>query len=658
MRRRIWMLCALFAFALGVRMAYLYELRETPLFGVLIGDAHEYDVWAQSIAAGRWLGQDVFYHAPLYPCLLGLVFLVGGHHVFAMRLVQVVWGAASCVLLALAGERFFDRRTGLAAGCLLALCPAAVFFDGLIQKSSLDVLLVTALLWSMAVVFTRPRWPGAALAGVAAALLSFNRENARVVIPIVAAWLLLRRWPRGAAIFLAAVAAVLLPVALHNYATGGEFFVTTSQAGPNFYIGNHAGASGLYESLLPGRGNQKYEPEDARRLAESAAGRPLSPGDVSRYWIDRTLADIRQDPAGWLRLLGRKVLLSINASEVPDTESIAAYAEESSVLKALAWMDFGVLLPLAALGIWLERVRWRVLWPLWAIGAALVLSMAAFFVFARYRHPAIPIVALFAAVPVAQAAALWRGRTAAWAPALALAVAVAIVCRLPLDTGSDDTFLNLGRQLVADGRAAEAQPLLQRAVAQSPSDARGVYMLGVAFERAGDRTSALQQFRRAAELDPHDGHAQGSLALALVESGQAAAALEHFAASVRLAPADAALRANYGAALLETGNVAAAVPVLREASRLAPDNASTHASLGFALAQTGDDRQAIAELERAIALKPDFVDAQYALARLYVQNGRRTDAAALLQRALAAARASGRADAAAAIQSVLTQLGG
>jgi Flp pilus assembly protein TadD len=658
MPRRHWSaFVALFAFALAVRLAYLFELRGSPLVSVLIGDGHEYDAWAQSIAAGRWLRQDVFYHAPLYPCLLALVFLVGGH-VFAMRLVQVVWGAASCVLLALAGERFFDRRTGLAAGCVLAVCPAAIFFDGLIQKSSLDVFLVTALLWTMGIVFRRPRWPAAALAGAAAALLSINRENARVVIPIVAAWLLLRRWPRGAAVFLTAVVAVLLPVVVHNYATGGELFVSTSQAGPNFYIGNHAGASGLYESLLPGRGNQKHEPEDARQLAESAAGRPLSPGAISRYWMDRALADIRQDPAGWLRLLGRKLLLSINAAEVPDTESIAAYAEESSVLKVFAWIDFGVLLPLAAFGIWLERKRWRELWPLLAAGAALLLSMAAFFVFARYRHPATPIVALFAAVPLARVATLWRGPAAAWVPGLGLAIVVAAVCRLPLDTGSDDTFLNVGRQLVADGRPGEAIPLLQRAAARSPSDARGAFMLGVAFERVGDKASALQQFQRAADLDPSDGRAQGSLALALVESGQAAVSLDHFAASVRLAPADAALRANYGVALLQTGNAAAAVPVLREASRLAPGNASTHASLGFALAQSGDDPQAIAELERAIALKPDFVDAQYALARLYVQNGRRTDAAALLQRALAAARASGRADAAAAIESVLAQLGG
>ena len=32
-----------------------------------MGDSHAYDAWAQRIAAGDWVGGDVFYQAPLYP---------------------------------------------------------------------------------------------------------------------------------------------------------------------------------------------------------------------------------------------------------------------------------------------------------------------------------------------------------------------------------------------------------------------------------------------------------------------------------------------------------------------------------------------------------------------------------------------------------------
>ena len=33
----------------------------------MMGDAQSYHAWAQEIAAGNWIGDDVFYQAPLYP---------------------------------------------------------------------------------------------------------------------------------------------------------------------------------------------------------------------------------------------------------------------------------------------------------------------------------------------------------------------------------------------------------------------------------------------------------------------------------------------------------------------------------------------------------------------------------------------------------------
>jgi hypothetical protein len=45
-----------------------------------------------------------------------------------------------------AGRRFFSDRVGRVAAVLLAIYPWAIFSDGLIQKSSLDALLVTSML--------------------------------------------------------------------------------------------------------------------------------------------------------------------------------------------------------------------------------------------------------------------------------------------------------------------------------------------------------------------------------------------------------------------------------------------------------------------------------------------------------------------------------
>lgn len=60
-------LIAVFATALVVRLIYLWQIRDSVYLSVLIGDARVYDAWARQIAAGDWLGSDVFYQAPLYP---------------------------------------------------------------------------------------------------------------------------------------------------------------------------------------------------------------------------------------------------------------------------------------------------------------------------------------------------------------------------------------------------------------------------------------------------------------------------------------------------------------------------------------------------------------------------------------------------------------
>jgi hypothetical protein len=86
----------------------------------------------------------------------------------------------------------------------------------------------------------------------------------------------------AAALVLAGLAVVLLPVALRNYAVGGGFHLTTSQLGTNLFIGNNPAADGSYVSLRPGRGSPEYERADATALAVQATGRSLTAGEVSR----------------------------------------------------------------------------------------------------------------------------------------------------------------------------------------------------------------------------------------------------------------------------------------------------------------------------------------------------------------------------------------
>src|SRR5688572_5682605 len=321
-----------------------------------MGDANGYEQWARRLSGGDWIGSDVFYQAPLYPYFLGVLYAIFGHDLLVVRIVQAVIGSASCVLLGLAGARLFSTRVGFIAGLALALWAPAIFFDGLLQKSVLDMFFVCLGLWLISRIVHPPEGghhPEWLALGAAMGCLALTRENALIFILVILVWAWFRAERKMAiAGFVVGLAIVLAPVVIRNYAIDGGFYLTTSQFGSNLYIGNNPQADGTYAAIRFGRGAPEFERTDAREVAEAAVGRSLSPSEVSSYWTERALAFITSQPLAWLKLTGRKMLLLVNRDEMLDTESQESYAEWSTPLRLLGWFSrFGVLVPLAVLGV-------------------------------------------------------------------------------------------------------------------------------------------------------------------------------------------------------------------------------------------------------------------------------------------------------------------
>jgi len=612
-------LAAVALVALALRLAFLAQLNGSPLLSGLMGDSRQYDAWALQIAGGQWLGKEVFYQTPLYPYCLGIIFRLAGHSLELVRGVQAVLGAASCVLLGLAGHLFFSRRVGIIAAMLLAIYPPAIFFDGLIQKSSLDIFLITLMLSLLATFTARRQWAWLAAVSVVAALLTLNRENARVLYLVMGGWLWFgfrdvpapRRLMWCAVVALAALA-VLVPVGVRNFVVGGEFLTSTSQLGPNFYIGNNPTASGSYEPLVPERGDAVYEREDATRIASAAAGRALRPGEVSNYWLGRAFDYIRSQPLHWLALLAKKAFYTLNAAELPDTESIEAYADYSGLLRGLLWLNFGVILPLAAFGVWVYRAEWRRLLILYGVFAGLAGAVALFFVVARYRHPIVPVVLLFSAAGLSGLAGL-RGRRG-WLTGLAWAGVVAVISNIPIHVVHDQTYLNMGTLLLQKGIAADAIPVLTRAISIDPSHAEPYFRLGQAYQEVGDARAAIDAMTTAIRLNPERGDAHNALGILLRGQNRASDALAQFREATRYAPDSVEAHSNLGLALTEAGQLDEAIVEHRRAVALAPQSASPHNNLAVALQQSGDVTQAITEYRRALEIQPDSMEAHGNLA--------------------------------------------
>jgi tetratricopeptide (TPR) repeat protein len=657
------------------------QIRRAPFFTILMGDSRGYDEWARRIAGGDWLGHDVFYQAPLYPYFLGAIYAVAGRHLLLVRIVQALVGSASCVLLADAGRRFFSRAAGIAAGFMLALYAPAIFFDGLLQKSVLDVFFICLALWLTARIADGARPSSGTWFGLGATLggLSLTRENALVFVAVAGVWSLVagrsdmqadkrfdrsrartgssnkrstgsnvRKGPhrtrlRPLALLLTGVASVLVPVAARNSYLGGGFYVTTSQFGPNFYIGNNSRSDGTYQSLRFGRGAPEYERQDATDLAQVALGRTLSPGEVSNYWTDQALEFISSHPGAWLRLIARKAALVGNDTEMVDTEDQATHAEWSWPLRLLGPITrFGVLVPLAVLGFmvsWSTRSRW---WILLALAGAYAASVVLFYVFARYRFPLVPFLVLFAAAGLTSAAtglaSLARtvaadrtrippGRLLRTAAVVAGAAAFANWPLLSPALMRAVTENNLGAALQDEHRYDEAAAHYRRAIEFRADYTPAQNNLASALRAEGRLDEAIATYKRALQLKPDFPDAEYNLANAMLERGATDEAITRLETSLRAIPRSADAHNNLGIALAAKGRSGDAARQFQAALQVDPNSAIAHRNLGDLLASEGDRAAAIEHLRRAVQIDPSDGASHYDLGSVLLEAGAFEEAA-------------------------------
>jgi tetratricopeptide (TPR) repeat protein len=576
-------LFAILALALVLRLAHLWAVRDQPFFSWLAMDSQEYDRWAQGIAAGDWVGSQVFFQAPLYPYLLAVAYAVLGHRLALVYLLQILLAVAGCWALYRAGREMGNERTGLGAALLAAVYGPFLFYDAQLLKESPAVTATSFLLWTLAAARSRPglrlhsgigRWIGAgALLGVLALL----RENALLLVPFLLplAWRREDRWAglarRGGALA-AGLALALLPVALRNGLVGGDFLPTTSQGGVNFYIGNNARADGTYRPIVPGKQIPELERKEPARLAEQALGRPLSPGEVSGYWLGRALGWAREHPGDFLRLQLRKLRMFWSWYEWPDAVDYY-YVKTLSPALRLPLLEFGGAVILALTGLWLARRRLGDFAPALLFATGWTASTVVFFLFSRYRLPAVPALLLLGGGALAEIPEAWRTRRKAAVGLTGICLAAFLLPRAAgFEPRMDLVHYNLGRLYEERGLTGEAREHYQAAFALNPEDFLAALNLGNLAARQRDWPAALSFYQRAEALEPRSDDVQSNLGGAWLAMRDFARAEEHLDRALALNPRNLPALQNKTLLLARRGDFAAARELNRRLLELDPGN--------------------------------------------------------------------------------------
>ena len=285
LKREEAILWAILIAALGVRLAYLNQAVDTPLFDVLLIDSEFYDHRARAIVAGDWLGDQPFFMNPFYSYFLAAIYALLGTEYWWVGLVQAVLGTSSCYLIYALGRKLWSAQIGLLArwhgGDLPAVC---VLRRALLTAAPITFLNLAALYWRGA----RARH-GAVVVGCWLALGAFgdgaayglgclsqqsraglSRSGTARLAAVGVGGRGLR--PRGRRGGLAA-----------TFSSGGEWLLTTSSAGMNFYVGNHPEANGyLRASRFPAQCRAGLRARGVYPRGRGAHGRELDPGSKPR----------------------------------------------------------------------------------------------------------------------------------------------------------------------------------------------------------------------------------------------------------------------------------------------------------------------------------------------------------------------------------------
>ncbi len=451
------------------------------------------------------------------------------------------------------------------------------------------------------------------LAGVLTGVLALLRENALLVAPL----LLPLAWRRVAeasrrqrlrsaawrsAAFVLGVALALAPVALRNGIVGGSFLPTTFQGGVNFFIGNNAAADGAYHPIVPGKQIPALERREPIRVAEEALGRRLSASEVSGYWLGRALGWARAHPGAFVGLQARKLGMYFRWYEWPDAVDYYWIASLSPVFR-LPLLEYGGALLLAAAGALLALARRRRgeataggdLAPALVFLAAWVASTIVFFLFSRYRLPAVPALLVLGGLPIAALAESWRGRRAGGKSSRLATAGWASVClvalMLPILAGYgprlDLVDYNLARLAEERGDADEAAAEYRAALDADPGNFLAYLNLGDLAARRGDFAAALPLFAQAARREPRSDDAESNLGGALLALGRPAEAAAHLDRALALNPENLSALHNRALLALAEGDVATARAMNERELRSAPANPAARRLAARLAAQPG-----------------------------------------------------------------------
>ncbi|MBE6369910.1 MAG: glycosyltransferase family 39 protein [Lentisphaerae bacterium] len=399
-RRYLFWLYGAFFLALALRLAAAWEIAHGAFASSVFlpheaTDLRTYMDLSGQIAAGEFSGP--FYYQPFYySVFLVLCRWISGGSVWAVIILQALLGAFTALLAGLTAARLSGKRAALIAAYLTALCNILIFYTPFHQIATLQTFNITLLAYLSVLAAQTGLYRYFIAMAAAAAVGALTRGNVLLVfLPLLAVLTIVqirrKSWKNASARCVVALAVFLLvesPFIIYN----------------SIQLGRLSGPSTAADAVLA-LGNTPEAPPGGREPGLPAG--PMEYPQAYHIWMQdceeipvwkKILDYLASEPAAYLELTGRKLLLFWDYREIPNNVALAG---EGSTSQIVGWtLPAGIIIALALAGLFLmiKRLRRLDFTVIYLIIIAYWGATAAFYNLSRFRSPLLPLLAVMAGV--------------------------------------------------------------------------------------------------------------------------------------------------------------------------------------------------------------------------------------------------------------------
>lgn len=605
---------------------HIWFIRHTPDFNVPILDSLDYVNGALALLGGQKSAYG-FYHSPLYLYFVALIFKVCGPSLMAIRAVQVLVAAATAVVLYAIGARTFSRSSARIAVLVWVFYGLVIFYD----TSVLNVALIL-FLYLVALLLVLQAWGDQSTlswltAGAAIGLAVATRPDILTFAILIGPLVVWQTVKRGSAarqvailigVFAAGIGAVLVIAGLASYGFSGRFGVLPGNSAINFYQGNNPD----YTHTIGIRPESWNQVVDLSVLEEDTGS-----AESGTFYYRKALSFILHEPGAYGGNILYKVRTLVGGYELPDTFDIYATRKHSPIMYLLVWrtewfaFPYGLVVPLAIVGIVITRRSHERTWILWTMLAAMLVSLIGYWNASRYRLSIVPILILFASESLRW---LWSKRRR-----LSERRALVFVCALVLLTVianarydhfsksfnfEAEAYTLAGETLSSQGQQEKGLQNLREGVSLDPESSFNHWKLGSELLKEGKPDLAVPELEKAVEINSSRYAAYHDLAIALSSLDKHAAAIEAFSNVIKANPKFYQAYPGLAREFAKTGNIKMAAYYFSKALEMNPQDASVYNDVGVLLINQNKKQEAIEFFSQAVTLDPSFETAKRNLA--------------------------------------------